>query len=101
MSRIVETTGQIDMGLSPALTADQDSNDSQESLGVVVEVMNDCLDPFGGGNDEGTEVVEVAEVAETAILGDFDDDDMLINTPSQAAASSETPYNSGEMNVIV
>ena len=66
-----------------------------------MEVVNDCLDPFGGGNDEGTEVVEVAEVAESAILGVFDDDDMLINVPSQAADSSETPYNSGEMNVIV
>ena len=49
----MEITGQSYMGFLLALMSNQDNNYSQESLGVVVEAMNKCLDPFDYGSDEG------------------------------------------------
>ena len=79
------TTGLCDMGLSPTLMAGQDEDNSQESLSLEAEIVNNCLSPFDGKDKEGMAVVEAAEVAEvakTAILGASGDEDVLINAPS-------------------
>ena len=89
----METTRLCDLGLSLTLTAGQENDDSQYSLSLEVEIVNDCLSLCNQENVEEMAVVEAldfAEVAKTAILGVSGDEDVLINELLQAADGSQT-----------
>ena len=54
----IETTGICDMGLSPTLMAGQDEDNSQESLILEAEIVNNFLVPYDGKDEEGVDVVQ-------------------------------------------